>query len=490
MNTSKKFLQLTKHSLLPFFMAIFPALFHYGNNATILIYPSLLRMMALNALIAIIIYGLILTLKKQVVESANAAFIFLIFFNTYGILYDYLLKLDIFRIEHFTLFPLFMLFAIYASWLISKPKTEHSFSFWNSLTFIVGMLILFNGIKIIPTEIKKIADQPLMTLTPVSQNSSAQGYPDIYYIILDEFAGFEPMREYWHNRKVDDFVRFLKSKGFFIAEQSHGSSIYTLHQMASRLNLKEYPCCGQQYYESYYDPLANSEVMRYLKSKGYSTVVLSELSRYFPAVHPFLVDYSFEYQHNVPVDLGVLFDDFGILIADNSMLRVFSKIYVNKSPNIARHINMIRYTLNKITDMPEVASPKFVYAHLMLPHNPFVFDEKGNVIDPEFYTNWNYYLGHYNYSMQVAQQMVENILSKADPNRPPIIILQSDHGARNLSGPNTINLLNYPKKYNTHIMFTLYMPGYDTSGLPQDINPINTFPIVFNYLFNANIPLK
>jgi hypothetical protein len=265
-----------------------------------------------------------------------------------------------------------MLSAIYASWLVSNLKTEHALSLWNGLTVIAGALIVFNLIKIIPTEIKKITDRPSTTTALASQNLSAQEYPDIYYILMDEFSGFEPMRKYWRNPKVDDFVKFLQSKGFFIAEQSHGSSIYTLHQMASRLNMQEYPCCGQKYYESYYEPLADNEVMRYLKSKGYSTVVISELSRYFPAAHPFAADYSFEYQQNDPVDLGLLFDDFGILIADNSMLRIFSKIYFNQSPNIARHVNMIRYTVNKITDMPEVAAPKFVYVHLMLPHNPFI----------------------------------------------------------------------------------------------------------------------
>jgi len=28
-------------------------------------------------------------------------------------------------------------------------------------------------------------------------------------------------------------------------------------------------------------------------------------------------------------------------------------------------------------------------------------------------------------------------------------------------------------------MFALHMPGFDPSDLPQDVNPDNTFPIVF-----------
>jgi hypothetical protein len=85
--------------------------------------------------------------------------------------------------------------------------------------------------------------------------------------------------------------------------------------------------------------------------------------------------------------------------------------------------------------------------------------------------------------------MIGNILSNADPKRPPVIIFQSDHGARNIDY-GSVTLDDFPEEYKTSIVFTLYIPGYDTSNLPQDIDPIDTFPIVFNYLFDDNISLK
>jgi hypothetical protein len=90
------------------------------------------------------------------------------------------------------------------------------------------------------------------------------------------------------------------------------------------------------------------------------------------------------------------------------------------------------------------------------------------------------------------EKLIDNILLNANPARLPIIILQSDHGARNQNTGSfgSAILENYPEDFKTSILFALYLPGYDTSAIPQDIDPINTFPIVFNYLFNANIPLK
>lgn len=485
-----------KPVLLPLLFAVFPPLFHYGNNAAILLLPSLIRLLMFYGALAVALYIIFLIFNRwRSTQSANAAFVFLVFFNVYGVVYDYLQRPDIVQVEQYTFLPFFVLLAVYASWLITRIKDVHSNRVWNNVALILGTLIIFNIIKAIPAEIKKgektTASAPF---TPDANLSAAdQGYPDIYFIIFDEFAGLEAMREYWHNQDVDQFSQFLKSRGFFVAEQSHGSSIDTLNLMATRLNYQPYSMDVSGAQKIWFDAIADNRVMRYLKSQGYTTVVFSEIQFAYQSAPSIKADYSFNYVSSDATNLGVLFDEFGIMIADNTMLRVFSRLYKLNDPAIAQHRNMILFTTAKIGDLNEVPSPKFVHVHLMLPHMPFMFDENGNLNDPMFYQNWDYYLGHYKYATSIAEKMVDNILAQSDPARPPpIIIFQSDHGARNIKtgSPNSAILENYPEEYKTNILFALYMPGYDTSTIPQDVNPINTFPIIFNYLFNANIPLQ
>jgi len=74
----------------------------------------------------------------------------------------------------------------------------------------------------------------------------------------------------------------------------------------------------------------------------------------------------------------------------------------------------------------------------------------------------------------------------------PIIILQSDHGARNRDAKTNFSavLSNYPEEDAYDIMNALYLPGYDYSTLTQDIKPVNTFPIILNHYFGENIPMQ
>jgi len=449
-----------------------------------------------NTVLAIIVYIICLGFTRfQAFKAALAAFIFLIFFNIYGIVYRFLLDRDIIRIKHYTLLPLIIMLAIYAMGFIIRWKNTILVNLWKNLLLITTVLVLFNLLNIIPAEIKKSkGDSAAASLNVQTKIPADKKSPDIYYIIFDEFEGFQGMREYWQYQGVDDFASFLKKRGFFVAEASHSSSTDTLHEMASRLNYEEYSP-GAEQLQNYLDDIAGNRVVHYLKLRGYTTVVFDETKLGYPSAKSIQADYLYEYgSSSIPQgevgSYGFYFDEFGELIVDNTMLYAISQKYKNNNPLVSEHTNMISFTIDNIANK-EVPSPKFVHVHLLLPHPPFIFDEKGDIVDSDHFTNWNYYIDNYKFSIKVAEAMVDNILSQADPKNPPVIILQSDHGARNTQthGEKNIILQNYPENLKTLIMFALYMPGYDYSALPQDIKPVNTFPIVFNYLFDDHLAL-
>src|SRR5690606_33910988 len=183
---------------------------------------------------------------------------------------------------------------------------------------------------------------------------------------------------------------------------------------------------------AYFEAIADSRVAQYLRAKGYQIAAFEQSRSVFPSDVTFLADYLYENDPNQPPLRGSFLDEFGMLVTDNTMLSVFSEVYtpIVMHPSLINHRNMIYLTVDEIAKLHEVQSPKFVYVHLLLPHSPFMFDANGNVLDQQHIYDWNYYLGNYIFSIKIAEKMVNSLLIQADPNRPPVIILQSDHGAR------------------------------------------------------------
>ena len=81
--------------------------------------------------------------------------------------------------------------------------------------------------------------------------------------------------------------------------------------------------------------------------------------------------------------------------------------------------------------------PKFVLAHLLIPHPPYVFGSNGEAILPESLSledkdNFELYFDQLEFTNKKIQEVVEKLTATE---HPPIIIIQSDHsmkvGSRN-----------------------------------------------------------
>ena len=141
--------------------------------------------------------------------------------------------------------------------------------------------------------------------------------------------------------------------------------------------------------------------------------------------------------------------------------------------------------------MPRTKGPKFVFAHMLVPHRPFVFGPEGEVIDAENApglgapVNDNQSMNDYihGYRDQVTYvntrilALVERLI--ADSETPPVIILQGDHGIEKARTEEERMLI-----FNAY-----FIPDESYDSLYQQITPVNTFRVVFNELFGAQYPL-
>lgn len=101
--------------------------------------------------------------------------------------------------------------------------------------------------------------------------------------------------------------------------------------------------------------------------------------------------------------------------------------------------NRMLFEMDKLPELPSIPGPKFIFIHLIAPHDPFAFGPNGEVIDrmtpftfngdPEAKTFTDFkrgYTGEVTYLDQRFLSIVDQILRKSAT--PPVIILQGDHG--------------------------------------------------------------
>ena len=135
------------------------------------------------------------------------------------------------------------------------------------------------------------------------------------------------------------------------------------------------------------------------------------------------------------------------------------------------HYDRILYNFDQLGNLSSTDGPKFVYAHMVAPHFPYVFNSDGSFNEDEnargAYTNEIAFLD------KLVLVTVKQIL--AESKVPPVILIQSDHGLA--ESVRNANLMAY------------YLPNGGEKNLYPDLSPVNSFRIVFNQYFGANYPL-
>lgn len=268
-----------------------------------------------------------------------------------------------------------------------------------------------------------------------TSNSIRLHRPDIYYIVLDGYGGSETLREIYglDNRS---FLRALEERGFYVASDSYANYLRTAQSVASTLNMT-YLTRAENRYSDLSQELAplvsgirNNRVMALLEKHGYR-------------VFSFASGYGATSLRNSPrfVSSGTGLSEF-----ENTLLNltpVPAILSLAGTPDqYELHRRRIRYTLRELPRLSRRSGPKSVFAHIVAPHPPFVFDADGEPVAnhlPFKFFDANHFVGRQSrreYLEQYAAQAsfisdailecIDGILA-ASPSKP-VIILQGDHG--------------------------------------------------------------
>jgi hypothetical protein len=154
-----------------------------------------------------------------------------------------------------------------------------------------------------------------------------------------------------------------------------------------------------------------------------------------------------------------------------------------------------------LQEAPVLEGDYFVYAHIIAPHPPFVFDERGTVIshaEPFTLHDANYYMREHSQKNYIAgyrkqiQYVNALVLETVDAilahsTTPPIIIIQGDHGPGAHLHWGSLEQTIPAERFS--ILNAYYFPDQDYTRLYPSISPVNSFRVLFDQFFGANYAL-
>ena len=131
------------------------------------------------------------------------------------------------------------------------------------------------------------------------------------------------------------------------------------------------------------------------------------------------------------------------------------------------------YILQELPKISSIREPTFTFAHILLPHFPYVFTSNGEfVTDPAILGDKNSHEGYTGQVAFISSRILSIVQELIDTSEiPPIVIIQGDHG---LEEGNRLQILN-----------AYYLPGNGADDLYPTISPVNTFRIILNRYFGA-----
>jgi hypothetical protein len=482
------------HFFHPFLFVMFPVLFLYANNeGEVSLRQIFLPLAVLIALTVLLWIFTGLALKNKVKGALVVSLLWVLFFS-YGHFSRFASHLFIgdFIIgqPRYTLLLWGILFCAGSYFIIRARTNFHRLT--NLVNVIAATLVLISVFNITYYEINNGVpdlsatghnmDTEQVQLTPPAK------LPDIYYIILDRYGSPRTLHDVYGFDNTA-FLSFLTDTGFYIASASNANYPATQLSLASSLNMQyiNYLVGNQESnnMSPVFKVLEDYSVWHLLKRNGYTYIHFGSWSG--PTAKNRYADVNINY-FKLPLT------EFQRALYHTTMLYPIGRTFIFDERK--EQWDRTLYQLDELAKIPDIKEPTFVFAHFLVPHDPYVFSSDGRFITSAEDTTRSRneaYIAQIVFINNKFRELIPNILARSEV--PPVIIIQSDEGP-------------YPRRYDLYessfnweqateeelrqkmgILNAYYLPDKDKSALYPSITPVNSFRIVFNLYFNSELEL-
>jgi hypothetical protein len=343
---------------------------------------------------------------------------------------------------------------------------------------------------------------------------AATSKPDVYYLLFDRYASSTTLKNVY-NYDNTPLLKYLDSQGFVSRENAYANYPFTMQSVSSTLAMGYHTAIGKEFQNDakgfqaafpYRAILDNPPIVQALKSNGYS---YNQVSSWW------------DFTRNVPSATTEPTKSFRLqLLGKSFWLTDLQRDILNKSilsPLLLKgvaigHTTVVQYQLDRnpaqnfeaqMEAVKAVAisstqhkQPQFTFAHILSPHEPYIFDANGNT--PDYDDNRTddgidesvKYINQLTYINKRIEDLISTIRTH-DPHAA--IVLQADEGPypkqfRGTLMPghyyDPINLPVSQMRQKFGILASYYMPDTDpqtvTNGIPSSVDSFRF--VLSNYL--------
>jgi hypothetical protein len=464
-------------------ISVYPGISLLASNISQVNSLVVIRPLVVSILFVLLIYFVNLKIIKERRRAAIQTAVFgLIFFN-YGHLYQLIfidslgISIQNIKFAHIILMVIVVCIYLLIRKLIIKRSPQKNTILLMSLALL--LVPFFNIGKYYLTTRSTYRPGFLDS----QMNNIIDERPDIYYIILDGYSRADTLELMGYDNSP--FLNSLREIGFYVAECSHSNYRKSALSLASSLNMdylnKLIPPDKRDEHsiQRLYNSIIDSRVSRNLKNIGYTIFAFetgyqwNEWERtadiYLkPGRNIILSPYLSEFEYMFIETTAIK------AVLDLDLLN-FLKIGSIRYGDYYKRVNYVLDTLPSLASQP---GPKFVFAHILVPHAPFIFLPDGTInprVEEYEYGNETGYINNVKFINSEIEQVVREIIEISEI--PPVIIIQGDHG-----------YIIEERRY--FILNAYYLGGQDSDPLYPTISPVNSFKLIFNLYFDANLTFK
>ena len=322
--------------------------------------------------------------------------------------------------------------------------------------------------------------------------------PDIYVILLDKYTGSAVLRAQYGFDNAP-FEAALRQRGFVVPAHARPNYTHTFLTLASMLNVRylddltgRHGASGD--WGTVYPLIENNRVMAFLHDRGYRLVTFptefgaTRRNRY--------ADLQLPAPRDVRPELQAVWSH---QTAGPVLLTLWSRLtggVMEVPPYLPSQPALMDWRFHALASLPDTSGhPLFVFAHLLTPHEPYVYDARCHH-RPSFWPLTDAagdvvaraYVAQIQCVNQKVVAAVDTILARS--RTPPIILLQADHGHGRLGRllPSLDQASPAAREDRTSVFAAYLLSRIPPDSVPADISPVNVMRLVLRRYFGADLP--